>query len=436
MRLKKSVLGEKLALRLVDLISVDMLQKVQDNFSAAVGIAVTIVDERGEPVTRSGGFCAFCQAIRSCEVRRERCIHCDNDGGRMAGEAGEPSIYRCHCGLVDFAAPIIIRDQYIGAVISGQVRLQGEQESSLEYIIPPDFSWQQDEQLRALNEEIPRIPYQKLRSAAYTLFYLAQYLVEESYANVVGQQLAAQSLALMEESKRRADLEKSLREAELKALSYQVNPHFMFNVLNTIGRLALKENAQKTENIVYAFADMMRYVLKRSQSQIVEFDSEVEHVRNYLYIQKVRMGDRLTFTLDIPERYAKVLSPFLALHTIVENSINYAVEPREADGRIEISARDDGRDMILEVVDNGDGMNPELIRSAVSGASGHHGRASIGLHNVDSRLRYLFGDSYGIVVESPVAHGRGTRVRMRFPLEFDPCALAMPLSRVETCTTS
>ena len=91
-------------MRLVDLISVEMLQKVQDNFSAAVGVAVTIVDERGEPVTRSGGFSAFCKAIRSTEARRERCIHCDNEGGRMAGVAGEPSIYRCHCGLVDFAA--------------------------------------------------------------------------------------------------------------------------------------------------------------------------------------------------------------------------------------------------------------------------------------------------------------------------------------------
>ena len=436
MRLQKRALRGGLALRLIDLISVEMLQRVQDNFSAAVGIAVTIVDEEGEPVTRSGGFSAFCQAIRSSQVRRERCIHCDNEGGRMAGEAGEPSIYRCHCGLVDFAAPIIIRDKYLGAVISGQVCLQDEKEAALEYIIPPDHSWQQDDQLRALNEDIPRIPYEKLKSAAYTLYYLAQYIVEENYANVVGQQLAAQSLALMEESKRRADLEKSLREAELKALSYQVNPHFMFNVLNSIGRLAMKENAQRTEDVVYAFADMMRYVLKRSQSQVVAFDSEVEHVRNYLYIQKIRMGERLTFSLDIPDRYAKVLSPFLALHTLVENSINYAVEPREADGRIEITARDDGKDMTLEVVDNGDGMDTERVRSALDGASGHHGRTSIGLHNVDSRLRYLFGDDYGIVIESPVSHGRGTRVRMRFPLEFDPCGLAMQLSRDEPCTTS
>ncbi|MDR3438604.1 PocR ligand-binding domain-containing protein [Telmatospirillum sp.] len=399
-----------------------MLQKVQDNFSAAVGVAVIIVDELGAPLTRPSGFSAFCQTIRASD-KRDRCFLCDNDGGRMAVEAGEPSIYQCHCGLVDFAAPIIVRGQYLGAVISGQVRLQDEHEISLKRIMPLDDSWQRDAHLCALREEIHEIPYHKLRSAAYTLFYLAGYLVEESYSNLVRQELDAKNLSLMEESKRRADLEKSLREAELKALSYQINPHFLFNVLNTIGRLALLEQAKKTENIVYAFADMMRYVLKRSRSQIVAINSEVEHVRNYLYIQKVRMGDRFTFSMNVPSKYDGVLCPFMVLHPIVENSVNYAVEPRESDGRIDITAYDDGKDMILDVTDNGDGIDPKVIRAAREGVSEHRGRTGIGLHNVDSRLRYFFGDDYGLAIESPGTPGGGTKVRMRFPLEFDPCGI-------------
>jgi ligand-binding sensor protein len=414
---------ERTTLRLEDLISVDMLQKVQDNFSAAVGVAVVIVDENGAPVTLPSGFSAFCQAIRTSEARRERCFLCDNMGGRRAVAAGEPSIYQCHCGLVDFAAPIIVRDQYLGAVISGQVRLQDEHEISLDYIAPPDASWQSDAYLCALRAEIHEIPYLKLRSAAYTLFYLAGYLVEESYTNVARQELDAKNLNLMEESKRRVELEKLLREAELKALSYQVNPHFMFNVLNTIGRLALREHAQKTENIVYAFADMMRYVLKRSRSQIVVLNSELEHVRNYLYIQKVRMGDRLTFSLNVPSKYDGVFCPFMVLHPIVENSVNYAVEPLEADGRIDITAYDDGKDMILDVVDNGDGMSADMIHAALGGVLEQHGRTGIGLHNVDSRFKYFFGEGYGLTIESPGTPGGGTKVRIRFPLEFDPCGI-------------
>jgi len=410
-------------LRLDDLISVDMLQKVQDNFSAAVGIAMVIVDQEGAPVTRPSNFSSFCQTVRASAARRDQCFLCDDVGGRRAMATGEPSIYRCHCGLVDFAAPVIVRGQYLGAVISGQVLLRDTSNRVIDYILPPDDAWRLDPQLSALREQIREIPYDKLRAAAYTLFHMAAYLVEEAYSNAVSQELSAKNLKLMEESKRRAELEKSLREAELQALSYQVNPHFLFNVLNSIGRLALKERAEKTEELVHAFADMMRYILKKSRSQLVPFSIELEHVRNYLYIQKVRMGDRLTFTIDWPSGYDGVLSPFMVLHPIVENCINYAIEPREAGGRIAIAVRDDGRDMIVEVTDNGDGITPELARAALDGVAEHHGRTSIGLHNVDSRLRYFFGDDHGLTVESLGMAGRGTRVSMRFPLDFDPCSI-------------
>lgn len=409
------------SLRLQDLISVEMLQKVQDNFSGATGIAMIIVDDHGTPLTTPSNFSAFCHAIRTSADRRDLCFRCDDDGGRRALLTGEPSIYQCHSGLVDFAAPIIVRDQYLGAVISGQVLLREGQDVPLAFISPPDDSWKQDPHLRALREKVQEIPYQKLRSAAYALFHMAAYLVEESYSNAESQERSAQDLRVMEESKRRLELEKSLREAQLQALAYQVNPHFLFNVLNTIGRLALKERAHQTEEILYAFSDMMRYILKKSRSQIVPFQNEMEHVRNYLNIQKIRMGDRFTFTLDVDRRYDYVLCPFMVLQPIVENSINYAIEPREADGEIRITARDDGRDLILEVLDNGDGVDAETVRTALAGTADQHGRTSIGLHNVHSRLRHFFGDEYGLQIESPHVPGGGTRVRLRFPLQYDPC---------------
>jgi len=411
-------------LRLADLISVERLQKVQDNFSAAIGIAMVIVDEKGRPLTKPSGFSGFCNTIRMVEGLREQCFRCDDEGGRLSMATGGPSLYQCHCGLVDFAAPISVRGQYLGGFISGQVRVGDLPDDEWpDYIFPPDHSWQKDPRLAALRRQTNIIPYTKLRSAAYTLFYLAEYLVEEGYSNAVSQELSAQSLKLMEESKRRVELEKSLQEAELQALSYQVNPHFLFNVLNTIGRLALMEQAGKTEETVYAFADMMRYILKKSSSQIVPLRTELEHVRNYLYIQKVRMGDRFTFCVDVPSRYFEVLCPFMALNPIVENSINYAIEPRSEGGRIEVKAWDDGTDVILEVYDNGEGIDPEMVRVALEGHADHHGRTSIGLRNVDSRLRHFFGADHGLDVQGPGADGQGTRVRMRFPLDFDPCGL-------------
>ncbi|WP_321344286.1 PocR ligand-binding domain-containing protein [Breoghania sp.] len=413
--------------RLSDLTSVEMLQKVQDNFSAAVGVAMVIVDPRGEPVTKPSGFSNFCQSIRNRPMWRERCYHCDSVGGRTALSTGDPSIYKCHCGLVDFAAPIIMRGEYLGAVICGQVNLRSSDTIpdlvDLSGLFPKENSWQDDPELLEYYNEIREINYEKLRSAAYSLYYIASYIVEESYSNSVNQELYAKNMRLMEESKRRAELERSLREAELQALSYQVNPHFLFNVLNTIGRLALIEGAEETETTVHAFADMMRYVLKKSGSQFVPLATELDHVKNYLFLLRLRLGDRFTFRISVPDEFGNTVCPFMVLQPIVENCINYAIEPRESDGVVDINAFRDGDDVIVDIVDNGDGISADRKQAVLAGVADRDGRKSIGIYNVDSRLRHYFGDDHGLEIVSPFRDNRGTLVRIRLPADYDDAAI-------------
>ncbi len=412
--------------KLADLMSADLLQKVQDNFSAAVGVAMVIVDPDGAPVTKPSGFSEFCDTVRARKDWRERCFHCDAVGGRTALSSGEPAIYKCHCRLVDFAAPIIMRGEYLGAVICGQVKLADDSHPDLvdlSNIFPPEGSWTEDTALLGLHDRIGTISYDRLRSAAYSLYYIAAHIVEESYANGVTQELYANNLRLAEESQRRAELERLLREAELQALSYQVNPHFLFNVLNTIGPLALIVGAPQTEATVHAFADMMRYILKRSGSQLVPLRTEVDHVRNYLYLLKLRLGSRFDFFIEAPEELDRVLCPFMILHPIVENSINYAIEPMESGGQIEITLYRDGKHVILDVVDNGPGISPDRRLEVLRGEADHSGRKSIGLHNIHCRMRQYFGDSHGLEIVSPFRQGRGTLVRLRIPVDFDPCGL-------------
>ncbi|MDR1685485.1 MAG: PocR ligand-binding domain-containing protein [Desulfovibrio sp.] len=407
-------------LRLKDLINLEMLQKVQDNFSTAVGIALVTVDTRGVPVSKPSGFTGHCRVMRSGREGRACCIRSDNAGGRAAMARGSPTFFLCHGGLVDIAVPLVLQGAYLGAIIGGQVRLDASDEIPLESLAVNCLPAPRYAELETLFQQIPTISYEKIHAAAYSLYYFAGYLVEQSYSNIVSQELNAKNLRLMEESKRLLELEKSLREAELQALSYQVNPHFLFNVLNTIGRLAYFEHAEKTEKVVYGFSDMMRYVLKKNISQFVSIHSEVEHVKNYLYIQQVRMSDKFSFSIEVDEKYNKVLCPFMVLQPIVENCINYAVETRGEDGYIRLTAHDDGRDMILEIVDNGDGIDPVRAKDAVDGTVEQRSGTGIGLHNVDKRLKFVFGDAYGLDIESPFLPGEGTTVRMRFPLNFDP----------------
>lgn len=388
---------------------------------------MVIVDPDGEPITNPSGFSNFCAAIREHPRWRERCFHCDAVGGRTALSTGEPSIYKCHCGLVDFSAPITMRGEYLGAVMCGQMNLAPGEAipdlMDLSELFPTAEDWREDTELLELFGQTGEITYEKLRSAAYSLFYFASYIVEESYNKSISKELYRNKLRLMEESKKRAELESSLREAELQALSYQVNPHFLFNVLNTIGRLALVEEAEQTETTVHAFADMMRYILRKSGSPFVPLATELKHVQNYLYLLTVRLGDRFTFKLDFPEEASKVSCPFMVLQPIVENCINYAIEPCESGGLIEISAYRDGADIIVDITDNGDGISHERKVAALAGRAGEGERRSIGISNVDSRLRHYFGEDHGLEIVSPYRHGRGTLVRLRLPVDFDPGAL-------------
>lgn len=409
---------------LENLISIDMLQKVQDNFSVAVGVSLITVDTHGNPVTRPSGFSDFCAAFRATSEKfKALCIRSDELGGLHAVKRRGPSIYRCPCGLVDLAVPIMIRDHHLGSIMAGQVRLSDESAAVIGSHMPYDESWKADRRLREYHERIPAISYSKLIAASKTLFHLANYLVEQGYSNSMAQELSAKNLKIVEESKRTLELEKTLREVELQALSYQVNPHFLFNVLNAIGRLAYFENARKTENVVYGFSDMMRYILNKDIAQFVTVKNEVEHVGNYLYLQQIRMSDKFSYDIDVPDKYNSTLCPFMVLQPLVENCINYAIEPSGNESFVRIKASDDGKDVTLEVQDSGDGISPEKARAALNGTAERSGRASIGLHNVNQRLIYFYGESYGLEIESLNTPGAGTLVRMRFPLEFDPAAL-------------
>ncbi len=155
-------------------------------------------------------------------------------------------------------------------------------------------------------------------ATAYTLLHVASYLVEQAYANNIQRELHQKDLALTNELRKRVDIERSLHEAEFKALSYQINPHFLFNVLNTIGRLAFLENAQRTENMVHDFSDMMRYLLRKSNNGLITLRNEINYVNSYMSIQKVRMSDRFDYMSSIPDKYLDVICPFLILQGFVE----------------------------------------------------------------------------------------------------------------------
>jgi len=189
-------------------------------------------------------------------------------------------------------------------------------------------------------------------------------------------------------------------EARLAALQAQMNPHFLFNTLNTVAAL-VRTDAVRAEATVENLASVLRRTLDRSRHPLTTVGEEVDYVRDYLEIERERFGERLRVEWSIPDDLRSGEIPTMTLQPLVENSVKYGVGARIDGGRVDVRVRQDGEDLIIEVLDDGPGF-----RRGYSDGTG--------LGNLRRRLEVLFGErdgGYGIeVLPGPAAH-----VRVRIP---------------------
>ncbi len=199
----------------------------------------------------------------------------------------------------------------------------------------------------------------------------------------------------------------ALAEAEVRALRAQISPHFIYNALNAIASFILTDPLQARE-LVLEFADFTRYSFRR-HGEFTTIAEELRSIDSYLRLERARFGARLRVTLQIAPEVLGTVIPFLSIPPLVENAVRHGLEAKESGGRITIEASDSGAFAEISVEDDGIGFDPEQIREALSGRS----RDNVGLRNVDARLRQVYGEEHGLVVETQI--GAGTLVRMRIP---------------------
>jgi two-component system LytT family sensor kinase len=208
-----------------------------------------------------------------------------------------------------------------------------------------------------------------------------------------------------------AELDRSRRrtvQAELRFLRAQISPHFIYNALTAIESF-VRSDPDRARELLVEFADFIRYSF-RTHGQFVTMAEEIRLVDTYLDLERARFGDRLAVTLRVAPEVLGVLLPPFVLQPLVENAVRHGLEPSERAGHLEITIENADNDALIAVEDNGIGADPDALRKAMSGMSGEEG---IGLHNVDERLRTVFGDHCGLTVET--ALGAGTKVTMRIP---------------------
>jgi len=207
-----------------------------------------------------------------------------------------------------------------------------------------------------------------------------------------------------------------LMEAEVRALRAQISPHFIYNSLGAIASF-VRTDPDRARELLLEFADFTRYSFRR-HGEYTTLAEELRSVERYLLLEQAPFGDRLQVTLRIAPEVLPVAVPFLCIQPLVENAVRHGLEASadKADGagRLSIIARDLDQECVIEVEDDGVGEDPERVRRALAGDASMD---SIGLGNVDARLRNAYGDDYGLVVET--AAGAGTKVIVRVP-KFAP----------------
>ena len=230
-------------------------------------------------------------------------------------------------------------------------------------------------------------------------------LLSDGIENMVGR--------LKRQIDKNTEQEKQRRRTELALLQEQVNPHFLYNTLDTIIWLIESGEISEAVKMVGSLSNYFRFSLSRGKN-VITLAEEEQHIRSYLEIQQMRYRDLMEYKVDIPDQLKNFILPKLTLQPLVENALYHGIKNRRRKGFIRLTGRAQNERLILEVADDGPGMTEERldeVRASLTDGK----REGFGLRTVHQRIQILFGGEYGLAVES--TPDVGTRIIVTIPMQ-------------------
>ena len=349
---------------------------------ALSNLAIMIVDLDGKILYEfipSPDFCKYvCQTDQHTVC--PACMGCMNGGQ-------EPS-FVCPNGLKNIAVPIQEGDATVAYVIGGRV-----------------YSHETEYQKYML--EIPKLAQQRNLDAEFVAKTCSMLKTAETEKINAHEQLCtyiAQSISralthgvkeVSMQSIEKDMLERKIIDLEAKNNSVIVNPHFLFNTLNCIARIAYFEHAPKTEELIYYLSDLLRYNVQNEES-LHTIQAELDNIEKYLYIQKARFQSRLQYSINVPEHIRSCRIPNMILQPVVENALIHGISPKRDGGKIDIYAENHGDKITIFVVDNGNGFPKEVLKRLKE--KENSGNSEMGLRITDKRIKQYYGEAYGLEV--------------------------------------
>jgi len=202
------------------------------------------------------------------------------------------------------------------------------------------------------------------------------------------------------------------RNAELRVLQSQINPHFLYNTLDTIQWKALAYKAFDVADMINSLSIFFRISLSDGK-EFITISDEIEHVRNYLEIQKTRYKDKISYSINLNESISQNLVPKMIIQPLVENSIYHGLKLKKQKGIININVLSENDYIIIEVIDNGIGMDHKMLATTKDNLYNSIESEHYGLYNINERLKLTFKDKYNIDIDSEF--GKGTKVLLKIP---------------------
>ena len=364
-------------------------------------IPLFLADKNGEILFEfipSPDFCtSICQGKGNhvCSDYEQQCKNCTEGH------------FVCRYGLENSLLPIKVEDQIVGYIGGMQVYTQDTE--YLKYMIDiQSLKEQNNKDLEYIAKSISSLKIidpNKIKIHEQLCRHIAKNIsldLSES-TNHDNQDVARLSIE-------KEMLEKKINDLEAKNMSLVVNPHFLFNTLNCIARIAYFENSHTTEELIYCLSDLLRYNLKQAD-QLHTIASEIDNIEKYLHIQKVRFKNRLEYEIDISEEIKACRIPNMVIQPIVENALIHGITPKRDGGKIKISADKFHDKIIISIEDNGNGFSKEAL-DRIKNAENNTG---LGFRSTDKRLKQLYGENYGLEITK--SDYSGSTVTVTFPTQ-------------------
>ncbi|AOT69878.1 histidine kinase [Geosporobacter ferrireducens] len=370
-------------------------------------IPVAIFDEEGNTVITGRYYPELCREKCGIEENVKKCPIYQMRDEYTPPYYSDPSAYVCPYGLTIFIMPIVFDNRVIGLIKGGHIRTS---------------------QIDMHINQYTQIKKNILGEAAYA----AMHIVPKGTVNAILQQIkklsknianyylfknTAVALNKQEEIiqdivRNESILEESLKTAKDKALNIQIGNHFLFNTLNAIAGLAVKEKADKTYEAIIDLSKLMRYTLKNN-SYFVYLQEEVEYLKNYINLQQLRYGNRLKVYFNVSGDTSRKKIPFNCLQPIVENCFIHGFKNMKEGMEIRITAEMQEDKLTLQIMDNGRGMDSDLQNYVYDKLQEDKKQGFSGLMMVYEKLDLLFEGQFTFLIESEL--GLGTRVTISLP---------------------